>query len=207
VVIPNFIYEKSIIPSSCRYLLGIDEVGRGPLAGPVTVAGFLIDLKNFDHSFFSKYIRDSKSLSVVQRETAFKKINFKKYSYSVFSASAAQIDHSGIQTAIFDLINKVIIGFQGQFDFVLVDGNYKLNLNVPYHSQIKADVNCFSVAAASICAKVVRDQLMVNYSQIYPQYGFDQNKGYGTATHLGALKEYGPCLIHRHSYKPVKSHF
>lgn len=200
---PDLFFELSLVPPNCRYVLGIDEVGRGPWAGPVTVGAFLLDLKNVNMGFFKKYIRDSKSLTAQKRQIAFNEIEKNNYSFKTISVESKKIDKIGIQSAIIQSIYKLIKKFQGHFDFVLVDGNLKLKNASFYRSVVKADSSCFSVAAASICAKVTRDQTMINLSSLYPGYGFDKNKGYGTKSHMEGLKKLGPCPIHRFSYKPI----
>ena len=195
MIYPDFEHEKSLIPSDCRYILGIDEVGRGPWAGPVTIGAFLIDIQNFDLNFFTKNkIRDSKLLSESQRQIIFSEFTKNNYIFKTFSATSA--------------IKNLIIEAAGSFeyDFALVDGNYSLDIPKSL-SVVKADTTCFSVASASICAKVVRDNLMDEFDSQYPVYGFKNHKGYGTAQHLSALKSHGPCPIHRRSYKPIKNLF
>lgn len=204
--IPNFKFEKSCVPQNCRYILGIDEVGRGCLAGPIHVGAFLLDIQNFDRKFFIKNkICDSKMLSPKLREQAFKNIENKNYPYIVVSAQSSEIDSIGIQKTIYSLIEKAVKSFENQFDFVLVDGNIKLDFLKSYRSVVSADAKCFSVAAASICAKVVRDKEMIQLHELYPEFGFKNNKGYGTKDHLSALQKHGPCPLHRRSYAPIKN--
>jgi ribonuclease HII len=202
--IPDLSYEKSLIPPNCRYLLGIDEVGRGPWAGPVTIGAFLLDLKNFDTDFFTKNIRDSKILSPKQRKSSLEQIIKRNYKFEVISAEPSEIDRLGIQGAINNCINKALEFFYRSCDFVLLDGNLNMNIQMPHLSVCKADLNCFSVAAASVCAKVNRDQAMIELAKKYPGYDFENNKGYGTKLHQLGLQQHGPCEIHRFSYKPIK---
>ena len=207
MISPDFDFEKSLLPPHCRFLLGIDEVGRGPLAGPVTIGGFVLDLEKFDPIEFSSLpVRDSKLLSAAKRESIYKYFQDQKFQFVTFSASSAEIDSQGIAPTIYSLIASVYTHFQSQFDFAIVDGNYSLDLP-HYLSVISGDAKCFSVAAASICAKVVRDKFMDSLDSEFPQYGFKQHKGYGTAAHLKALSLHGPCPHHRRSYKPVSSFF
>ncbi len=203
---PDFNYEKSLIPQNCRFILGIDEVGRGPWAGSVAVGAFLLDTNNFDLEFFQKNIKDSKCLLPSKRESAFQEIKKRNFPFKVISSSSKEIDTLGIQQAIISSIEKAITFFENRYDFVLIDGNMKLDINCPYKSVIKADLNCFSVAAASICAKVMRDQEMTEFDKLYPGYDFVNNKGYGTKSHQQGLEKLGPCPIHRFSYKPVKNY-
>ena len=208
MIIPNFDFEKSLLPPNCRFLLGIDEVGRGPLAGPVAIGAFLLDLDNFDLEFFlQNKVRDSKTMSHKQRLHALSQFDQNNYSYKVFFAHSTVIDKIGIQPTITNTIKKAIFEFHPQFDYVLLDGNLKLNTpaTIPHRSLIAADAKCFSVAAASIVAKVTRDNLMTDFDKEFPGYNFASHKGYGTTAHFTALRRLGPCPIHRHSYKPIKN--
>lgn len=217
VVNPDFSYERSLLPSGIRFLLGIDEVGRGPWAGPVTIGAFLLDLQKFNPDDFIRLgVRDSKKVTNKNRQKIFSCFQQNNFTFQVVSASSLIIDERGIAPTIKGLILYILDHFRSQFDFCLVDG---LPQQFPLLFQgrparrgggrcgflPKADSFCFSVAAASICAKVVRDQKMDQYDQIYPGYGFGQNKGYGTAAHFSSLQKLGICPIHRKSYKPIKS--
>jgi len=201
---PNLDFEKSLFPANTRFILGIDEVGRGPWAGPVTVGAFLIDLNNFNLELFQQLkVRDSKKLSPSQRQLIAKEFKSQNYHFKVFSASSQTIDRQGIALTIDSLVNSALVHFCSLFDFALIDGN--INFSSPQiKSLVSADSKTFSVASASVVAKVVRDLKMTEYHQLYPQYGFDQHKGYGTKQHLLALQTHGPCPIHRHSYRPIK---
>jgi len=206
MIIPDFNFEKSLLPANCRFLLGIDEVGRGPLAGPVAIGAFLLDLAHFDLDFFiSSKVRDSKTMSQKQRLHALSQFDQNNYSYKVFFAHSSIIDQIGIQPAIISIIKKALFEFHGQYDFVLLDGNLRINTpTIPHLSLTSADAKCFSVAAASIVAKVARDQLMVDFDSEFPGYNFSAHKGYGTTAHFSALRRLGPCPIHRRSYKPIR---
>jgi len=201
MISPDFNFEKSLLPPNCRYLLGIDEVGRGPLAGPVTVGAFLLDLHHFDPDIFNKIkVRDSKKLSNLQRSKIFKYFKETGQNFKTFSLPSDIIDRQGIAHAIHRLVESALHYYQSSFDFALVDGNYQIS---GVKSVIKGDQLCFSVASAAICAKEVRDSVMDRYHQQYPQYGFSQHKGYGTKTHLEAIIRHGPCPIHRLSFAPL----
>lgn len=204
MILPDFNYELSLLPPGTRYLLGIDEVGRGPWAGPVTLGAFLLDLKSFDLELFQKLrVRDSKKLSQSQREIIVKEFKKLSFPFKTFSASSQKIDQQGIAFCLDSLLNSALSHFSGSFDFVLVDGNQ--NFSQDYiRAVISADAKTFSVASASIVAKVVRDLKMETYHKEYPDYSFKDHKGYGTKKHLEALKKHGPCPIHRKSYKPIK---
>lgn len=206
VCLPDFDYERFLFPPSTRYLLGIDEVGRGPWAGPVTIGAFLLDLKNFNpQEFINLGVRDSKKATVKNRTKIFSYFQNQNFTFQVASASSDKIDEKGISNTIKGLILYTLNHFRGRFDYCLVDGNYDFISESSVKSVVKADSSCFSVAAASICAKVIRDQRMDEFDNLYPGYDFSQNKGYGTAFHLSALQKLGICPIHRKSYKPIKS--
>jgi len=203
MIYPNLDFEKSLLPSGCRYLLGIDEVGRGPLAGPVTIGAFLLDLDNFTPDDFIKLkVRDSKKLSPFQRQKICRYFQQNNYSFSTFSASSHDIDTQGIAICLNKLIIQALTFYQSQFDYCLIDGNYEID-HPQVISIIKGDQKCFSIAAASIIAKETRDSEMSKMHNLYPQYDFVNNSGYGTASHISAIKKYGPCPIHRRSFKPV----
>ncbi|MBU3935404.1 ribonuclease HII [Patescibacteria group bacterium] len=203
---PDFDFEKSLLPFGTRFLLGVDEVGRGPLAGPVALGAFLLDLDTFNPETFVKTkVRDSKTLSEKQRCFALSYFKQNNYSYKVFFAYASLIDKIGISSAIALTVKKIVSTFPQKFDFVLLDGSLSLPSDIPHRSIIKADTKCFSVASASIVAKVTRDHHMCQLDQTYPGYGFSVHKGYGTAAHFQALQTLGPCPIHRQSYKPIKN--
>lgn len=205
IVLPDINFEKSLLPCGCRFLLGIDEVGRGPWAGPVTIGAFLIDLKTFDSNIFTQLkVRDSKLLSATDRQKIFTEFKYLNFDYQTFSKSAQEIDQLGLQVAINQTIQLAVETYKNKAEFVLVDGNMKLDLSLPHLSIVSGDQKCFSIAAAAICAKVSRDLEMQRLHQLYPQYDFASNKGYGTARHQLGLKVHGPCPIHRYSFKPIK---
>lgn len=205
IILPDIKFEKSLIPSNCRFLLGIDEVGRGPWAGPVSIGVFLLDLETFKPSVFKKLkVRDSKLLNSSQRQNILDFFKQNGFDYQVFSRTSQEIDQHGLQNIINQTIQLAVEAYQHKADFVLVDGNMKLDLSLPYQSIIKGDQKCFSIASAAICAKVTRDLQMVEFHFLYPQYDFATNKGYGTKKHQSALIQHGPCPIHRCSFKPIK---
>jgi ribonuclease HII len=209
--LPDFEFEKSLLPPNCRYLLGIDEVGRGPLAGPVTIGAFILDLKSFDpQEFINLKVTDSKKLTASKRQhiaSYFKN----KYSFKTLSLSSSEIDRQGIAVCIYNLIQSAMQIYRSTFDFCLIDGNYN---KVPLVKEgfreietvIRGDAKCFSIAAASIVAKVDRDNQMNSYDLQYPNYGFISHKGYGTKKHIAAITTFGPCPIHRLSFKPLSTY-
>jgi len=203
-LLPDSNFEKNLLPKK-RFILGIDEAGRGPWAGSVYAAAFLLDLKNFNLDFFlENKIRDSKTLSQKQRENAVEKIREKSYPFSVAHATAKEIDKLGILNATKLAIHRAIKPFLKKAEFILIDGNMSFELSLPYESIIKGDQKAYSIATASILAKVYRDKKMEKLDKDYPQYGFAQHKGYGTKQHQKALREHGPCPFHRFSYRPIR---
>lgn len=197
---PDFIFETSLVPHSCRYLLGIDEVGRGPLAGPVTIGAFILDLYNFNpQKFIDLQVNDSKKINHQARAKIVDYFKQNNYSFNTFSLEAKDIDQRGISACIYQLIQSALQFFTGRFDYCLVDGNYSLK-HPNVSSVVKGDQRCFSIASASIVAKEFRDQLMEGYSLQYPHYGFEQHRGYGTKMHLQAIRQHGLSPLHRRSF-------
>lgn len=205
MISPSFEFEKSLLPSDARYILGLDEVGRGPWAGPVTVGAFLIELNSFNpETFHNLGVRDSKMLSPRNRQKIYSYFQSQHFTYKTFSSSSKEIDEQGIGQVIKNLFKNALSQFSGRFDFAIIDGNLHIESS-KYFSVVGADKSCFSVASASIVAKFIRDKEMNIFDQVYPQYGFASHKGYGTKAHLEALKAHGPSPIHRFSYNPIKN--
>ena len=179
-----------------QYVIGIDEAGRGPLAGPVVVAGVI-----FPIGYDSKDIYDSKKLSLKKREELYKVILEDALYYNIQIVDDKDIDKYNIYQATKMANERIVLDSKCQV--VLTDA-MKLQLeNYTVYPIIKGDQKSCSIAAGSILAKVTRDHIMDEYDAIYPQYGFKQHKGYPTKAHLQALQQYGPCPIHRFSYGPV----
>ena len=176
-------------------ICGIDEAGRGPLAGPV-VAGAVILPKDCEILF----LNDSKKLSEKKREALFLEIQEKAETWSGGVVGPEVIDEINIFQATYQAMREAIAGLKVQPGLLLNDAVTIPGVEIPQVPIVKGDAKSLSIAAASIMAKVTRDHLMVEYDQIYPQYGFAEHKGYGTAAHIAALKEYGPCPIHRRSF-------
>ena len=176
-------------------ICGIDEAGRGPLAGPV-VAGAVILPKDCEILF----LNDSKKLSEKKREALFLEIQEKAETWGVGVVGPEVIDEINILQATYQAMRKAIAGLKVQQELLLNDAVTIPGVEIPQVPIVKGDAKSLSIAAASIVAKVTRDHMMVEYDQIYPQYGFGKHKGYGTAAHIAALKEYGPCPIHRRSF-------
>ena len=176
-----------------KFLAGIDEVGRGPLAGPVTTACCMLPL---DEPIDK--INDSKKLSEMRREKLYDLIT-EKAAYSVASVSNEEIDELNILEATKKAMRECAGNLMPVPDLILIDA-VKLDLGVKTESIIHGDAQSYNIAAASIIAKVTRDRFMVEADKLYPQYGFAKNKGYGTAEHIAALKKYGPCPLHRRTF-------
>ena len=181
--------------ADCQYICGIDEVGRGPLAGPV-VAGAVILPKDCD----ILYINDSKKLTAAKRE-ALSEIIFEKAVYAKTAlVSPAEIDELNILQATYKAMRLAISQLSPQPDILLNDAVNIPGVDIRQVPIIKGDAKSISIGAASIIAKVTRDAMMVEYDKIYPEYDFASNKGYGSKSHIEALKKYGPCPIHRQSF-------
>ena len=176
-----------------KFVAGVDEVGRGPLAGPVTTACCMLPL---DEPIDK--INDSKKLSETRRELLFDLITAKA-AYSVASVTSEEIDELNILEATKKAMRECIADLMPIPDLVLIDA-VKLDVGVKTESIVHGDALSYNIAAASIIAKVTRDRFMIKADELYPQYGFARNKGYGTAEHIAALKKYGPCPLHRRSF-------
>ena len=206
---PNLREEKKLWRKGYKRVAGLDEAGRGPLAGPVVAAVVMIKMSksnlkskilNLKSNF--KGIKDSKKLTPKKREEFYKLIVKSPFwEWGVGRVSEKVIDKINILEATKLAMKRAIKRFKRKPDFLILDGNFKINLPIPQKSIIKADEKVFSCAAASILAKVWRDRLMLRYHKKYPRYGFDKHKGYPTKYHFKMLKKYGPCVIHRKSFK------
>lgn len=186
-------FEKEY--ASCSYVCGIDEVGRGPLAGPV-VAGAVILPKDCD----ILYLNDSKQLSEKKREELYDVIMEKAVSTGLGFVSPERIDEINILQATYEAMREAIAKLSPQPDLLLNDAVTIPKVAIRQVPIIKGDAKSISIAAASIIAKVTRDRLMVQYDSVFPEYGFASNKGYGAAAHIEALRKYGPTPIHRRSF-------
>ena len=177
---------------------GVDEAGRGPLAGPVVAGAVILDER--------KPIRglaDSKKLSAKRREALFDEIRAKALCCSIAQASVLEIDTLNILQATLLAMRRAVLGLRLPPKLVLVDGNRLPVLEMRAEAIVKGDATVPAISAASILAKVSRDRWCADYHQLFPQYGFDQHKGYGTADHLAALRQHGPCPEHRRTFRPV----
>jgi|SRR3989344_2712523 len=180
-----------------QMIAGIDEVGRGPWAGPVVAAAVILPAR-----FPTQNLRDSKKLSAKARDELYDLIAANA-DWGVGMISAAIIDEKGIVAAIQAAMAMAVKDLENPPDFLLIDGNSKYKFAQPYVAIIQGDAQIASIAAASIMAKVTRDRVMIALSRRYPQYGFERHKGYGTKEHQDALKQYGGCEIHRFTYQPI----
>ncbi len=188
-----FSFEREY--SDHEYICGIDEVGRGPLAGPV-VAGAVILPKDCD----LLYLNDSKKLTENKREELYDKIMESAVSAAIGYGSPERIDEINILQADYEAMKEAIGKLTVKPTLLLNDAVTLPDMDIKQVPIIKGDAKSASIAAASIIAKVTRDRMMVEYAKIFPEYGFDSNKGYGSAAHIEALKKYGPCPIHRRSF-------
>ena len=198
----NLREEKRIWKRGYKRIAGLDEAGRGPLSGPVVAAAVSVS-SNFHIPKELKEVKDSKQLSFKKREELYilliKNPNLK---WGIGRVSEKVIDKINILEAAKLAMEKAVKNIKS--DFLIIDGNFKINLNVSQKSIIKGDQKVFSIAAASIIAKVSRDRIMIKYHKKYPQYGFDQHKGYPTKLHRKMIKKYGSCRIHRKSFSPIR---
>jgi ribonuclease HII len=193
-------FERRAHQRSFRRIAGVDEAGRGPLAGPVVAAAVVlpyeIDLPN---------VRDSKQLNLAQRQASYEKICSVATAIGVGEISAAEIDRTNILAASLKAMHKAVAQIEPLPDFLLIDGPWEVEIRLPQKALKRGDQLSISVAAASIVAKVHRDGIMFAYHQSYPNYNFAQNKGYGTKEHRIALARFGSCPVHRQTFRGVHS--
>ncbi len=187
--------ENDLRASGIKYIAGVDEAGRGPLAGPVYAAAVILP-----ENTFIAGINDSKKLSEKRREELFDIIIDTALAYSVFSIDEKRIDDINILNATFEAMNGAVDNLKIKPDYVLIDGNRISGMEIPHETVVKGDAKSISIAAASILAKVSRDRYITEMAEKYPQYGFEKHKGYGTAAHTEAILKYGPCPIHRRTF-------
>lgn len=189
-------YENKLHKNGIKYVCGIDEAGRGPLAGPVVVAAVIMPEDSFIEG-----VNDSKKVSEKKREKLYEEITRTAISWSVAIIDEKKIDEINILNATKRGVTECIASLSIEPNVIVIDALENINtLGIPYEPIIKGDAKVYSISAASIIAKVTRDRIMREYDEKYPQYGFLQNKGYGTAKHIQAIKKYGICSIHRRSF-------
>jgi ribonuclease HII len=214
------LWEKRAFLKGASIIIGLDEAGRGPLAGPVVAAAVTLrpsPLKKFILPRYKERLDDSKKMRPVERERSFREIS-KRSLFGVGLKGHGFIDRKNIRIATAQAMQQALIRLVAEYCrlnnkrerdikkdiYVLVDGN--IDPGLPYKTAliVKGDSKSFSIAAASIVAKVTRDRMMCTYDKLYPNYGFSRHKGYGTRYHLKAIRKYGPCRIHRKSFAPIR---
>ena len=191
--IENDIYVND---SNIKYICGIDEAGRGPLAGPVVVASVIMPKDSM-----IEWVNDSKKVSEKRREELYERIKEESISYGIGIVDEKVIDEINILNATKKGLTASLRELKVRPDLILVDALKGIDtLQIPYMSIIKGDAKCYSISCASILAKVTRDRIMRKYDEIYPEYGFEKHKGYGTSAHIAKIREIGPCPIHRNTF-------
>jgi ribonuclease HII len=191
--------ENTLIDKGYRAICGVDEVGRGPLAGPVVAAAVIIP-----KGLVIEGVDDSKKLTCARRERLFEEIINSEIPCAIGIIDNDEIDRMNILKASLVAMRKAVMELELKPDIVLVDGDYPIpNISYPQLSIIDGDATCKAIAAASILAKVTRDRIMDKFEEMYPEFTFSQHKGYSTPSHLKELKMHGPCDIHRRSFRPV----
>lgn len=188
-------YEKAAYEKGYKAVCGVDEAGRGPLAGPVCAAAVILP-----EGLIIEGVNDSKKLTEKKRESLFDVICESALSYSIVFADVAEIEEVNILRATMNAMQRAVESLSINADYVYIDGNTMPPVSIDGECIVKGDAKSMSVACASILAKVSRDRLMLKYAEEYPQYGFEKHKGYGTKLHTEALREFGPSPIHRPSF-------
>lgn len=189
-------FENKLYSEGLKYIAGIDEAGRGPLAGPVVVGIAIMKPDSFIEG-----VNDSKKISEKKRELLYEQITNEAIDWSVGIVDQNEIDEINILNATKKAFHMAITNLKIKPDRILVDALEHIDTcGIPYTSIIKGDAKVYSISAASIIAKVTRDRMMKEYDEIYPEYGFAGHKGYGTAKHIQAIKAYGPCPLHRKTF-------
>lgn len=188
-------YENTAYEKGYNLVCGVDEAGRGPLAGPVCAAAVVLP-----KGLILEGVNDSKKLTEKKREALFDVITQQALDWSVAFATVEEIEEINILNAAMLAMKRAVDGLKNPVDFAIIDGNRKPPLEIDCEAVVKGDAKSMSVAAASILAKVSRDRILRQYAVDYPQYGFEKHKGYDTKVHVEALKKYGPCEVHRPSF-------
>ena len=187
-------YERELLDKGYKLIAGVDEVGRGPLAGPVVCASCIMPLDDIIDG-----VDDSKKISEKKRETLASLIKEKAICYSIMEISPEEIDKINILEAVKKCMTEAVLGLKIQPDITIVDG-VDTGLKISAKYLVKGDSLSYTVGCASILAKVHRDNLMIDYAKTYPEYGFEKHKGYGTKVHIEKIKEIGPCKLHRKTF-------
>jgi len=200
--LPSVSNEEALWAAGRRYVAGVDEVGRGPLAGPVYAAAVILDRDRLPE--WLGEVRDSKELPAPERERLAAAIRVEALAYSIGWASVAEIDSWNIAVANRIAMGRALDGLKQRPSYVLIDGPSTIGGPLPQRAIVDGDAICASIAAASIVAKVARDAVMCELDRLFPVYGFASNKGYATRNHLASLEEHGACVYHRRSWLAVQ---
>ena len=187
--------ENEIYAGGVKRLCGVDEAGRGPLAGPVCAAAVMLP-----QNCVIEGLNDSKKLTEKKREALFAVITAAAVSYGIAFATVEEIEQHNILAATFMAMNRAIAKLDPAPELALIDGNRSAGIEIPSRCVVGGDGKCADIAAASVLAKVTRDRYMLQMAELYPEYGFEKHKGYGTKAHYEAIREYGPSPIHRPSF-------
>ena len=191
----EYTIEQSLIDQGYKFVCGVDEAGRGPLCGPVVAAACILPM-----GLYIDGLNDSKKLSPKKRKEVFNKIKESAIAYCIAEASVEEIDELNILEADLLAMRRAVEGLQVRADYAIIDGNVSRGFSIPTMTVIKGDATSPSIAAASILAKVTRDEMCEQMDKDYPQYGIGKHKGYGTKQHMQALREFGPSPIHRKKF-------
>ncbi len=194
-------YEKKLWDAGYEFVAGVDEAGRGPLAGPVYAAAVI-----FPKGVVIDGINDSKKLSEKKREALYDVIKETALAYAIVSVDEKEIDEINILNAAMKAFKMALDNLPQRADFALLDGNHAPEMDIPYEAVVKGDAKVQAIAAASILAKVERDRYITEMDKIYPQYGFAKHKGYPTKDHKEAVAKYGPSPIHRLTFRGVSEY-
>jgi ribonuclease HII len=207
-MINRFEFERALWQKNIARVAGVDEAGRGPLAGPVVAAAAILPSRWAESGLPAELagLNDSKQLTETQREKYFQFITgCGEIEFGIAEIDAAVIDEINILQATHRAMNAALAKLNPPPPHALVDGRPVKTLRVPQTAIVKGDARSYSIAAASVLAKVTRDRLMLEFHAQFPEYSFDEHKGYGTAKHLAAIEKFGACPIHRRSFAPLKS--
>ncbi len=204
---PDFAIENEECIKGCNIIAGIDEAGRGSLAGPLSVSMVIYPAEYFNNppEEIQCYVDDSKKLTHKKRLQAKEIITRFCLWWDCILIPPEIIDQKNINGATYVAITSLLQQCHYTPDMLLIDGNFSFPLSLPYRSIVKGDCYSLSIASASIIAKVTRDEYMIHINPQYPEYGFEHHKGYATAEHINAIKKYGPSPLHRRTYEPVAS--
>lgn len=194
----HLVYESDAWRAGYSFIAGIDEAGRGPLAGPVVAAAVILP-----EYIALEGVRDSKKMTSRAREEAFSLIEKRAISVALAVVSPREIDQINILQATRKAMKQAVLHLHTQPDFLLIDGTHPVDLPIQQRCIVRGDQQSLSISAASVLAKVYRDRMMRSYHELYPRYGFSSNKGYGTRGHLEGIARYGPCSIHRRTFRGV----